>query len=249
MQGQDPHTKGTPNDHALRTYNLKAHWRTGKPLLGYIYIALCSLLHAPICFPKLVEPLVTRKRRKGKHHHKRTNQTTTVHNNPFSTEFSSAHSELDYKCKCKNLQNKANPQHLIHLYNLVTQANTTRGNTPETPACHNTSRNTTQYPVQHTTIPPLLPSMSIPLTQQINPTSPNPPHLAQPNQHPSSEGNTLSRNANRYKCRNQVRIAKHSSGHISPHTTFIAQLITVKSLDNASSKIHQDTHITNPLSS
>ena len=77
MQGHDPHTKGTPKEHALHTDNLKAHWRTGKPLFGYIYIALCSLLHAPICFPKLIEPLATRKRRKGKQHHKRTNQSTT----------------------------------------------------------------------------------------------------------------------------------------------------------------------------
>jgi hypothetical protein len=172
-QGRGPHTKGTPKEHALHTYNLKAHWRKGKPLLGYIYILFCSLLHAHICFPKPIEPLITRKRRKGKQHHTRTNQTTTVYNNPFSNESSSAHSEPDYKCKYKNFRNKANPPHLTNLYNLVTHSNTTRGNTPETTICHHTSRNTTQHLVQHTTIPPLLPSMPIPQTHLIYPTSPS----------------------------------------------------------------------------
>ena len=237
MQGQDPHTKGTPKEHARYTYNLKAHWRTGKPLLGYIFIVFCSLLHASTSFPKPVEPLVTRKRRKGKQHHKRTNQPTTLHINPFLTESSSAHSEHKYKCKNKTPRNKANPLHLIHIYDLVAQANTTRGNTPETSACHHTFRNTTRDLDQHTTIPTPLHSMPIPQAHQIIPTPSNPSHSAQPNHRPLSEGNNLSRNAKRNKRRNKAWIAKHASWRISPYTTCIAQLITAKLLNIASSEI------------
>ena len=84
--------------------------------------------------------------------------------------------------------------------------------------------------------------MHISKAEQINLTPTNPSHSAQPNHHQTTEGINFSLNVKRNKCRHQARIAKHSFMHISSYTTFIAQLITAKSLDNASPEIHHHAH-------
>jgi hypothetical protein len=184
MQVQDSHIKGALKEHAHYPTNLHAHKRSKKPRLGYIYTYFCSLLHIVSCILKPMEPLVNHKPLRGKLNHKRKKKPTTLHNNILSTEPCSAQSEIKHACKYKNSRNKANPLHLVLLYNLIVQANITRGSIPQASTRQCKSQTAGRDIVQHTSTPsPLHPRHLIKVQHNNLTIIKSSPRSAQPHQH------------------------------------------------------------------
>jgi hypothetical protein len=259
------HTHPSTNHILKPSWTPRSFWELP---IYYLYANLSRIISTHSSSPLQPDTVSNKgKFKKLKHSHKSRKQRATCDDISFLTT-TNVHSEPSYKCKNKNKRNKANPLHITRLYTLITNAHITLHDTPKptiytlqpqniqestnplpqgTTAHLGNKTPTTKYPApcneNHNTLETIHA-----LPHPIN--RPNPthaiPHTQAPTQPPPKHD--ITQNAKRNQRRRKSARLKPKS-QPTPHNTFLAQLITARSLDSRhttfsiSNRNHKHTRI------